>query len=186
MHVPRLHVERTQLLLVDFQPRVLAAVARVPTILRHAGTLAECCRFLDVPTIATEQVPEKLGGTVAEVGPFAGRTVAKTRFSAWVPPVQDEVGDRTLLIAGVETHVCVLQTVLDARAAGSDVFVAVDAVGSGDPAAEEPALQRMAQAGAVLTTTVSALYELLEDAANPRFRLVLDRVKRLLTTERER
>ncbi|MEM8875427.1 MAG: isochorismatase family protein [Planctomycetota bacterium] len=180
MSIPRLRLTDTVLLLVDFQPRVLAPMAEGRSAVLAARTLAEACCVLGVDVIATEQVPEKFGNTVPDLSDYAGETFAKSRFSAWTPEVARAVGRRSLLVAGVEAHVCVLQTVLDARAEDRDVFLATDAITAGDMTQIAPALRRMVAAGAVETGVVSALYELMADANRAHFRDVLKLVKRLL------
>ncbi|MEM6315458.1 MAG: isochorismatase family protein, partial [Planctomycetota bacterium] len=162
--------------------RVLAAMGDADAVVERAAVLAEGCRLLGMDVIATEQVPGKFGATVTEIAGHVGRTFAKSRFSAWAGEVAEVVGDRSVLVAGVEAHVCVLQTVLDARSAGADVFVVGDAISAGESTQVAPALRRMTAAGAVETGVVSALYELMADAEHPAFRDVLKLVKRLLAT----
>jgi nicotinamidase-related amidase len=128
-----------------------------------------------VATAATEQSPDKLGGTVAELAErLAAPPVSKqtfscrscdTIFSAW-----RAAGIHRVLVCGIETHVCVQQTVLDLLAAGFQVLVAVDAVRARSAIDHETALRRMEASGALLTTTEAALFEWCGAAGTEAFR----------------
>jgi hypothetical protein len=124
-----------------------------------------------------------LGPTVASIAgrlPAGTPRVEKTRFSAVVPETERFLRDHrrpTVLVCGVEAHVCVLQTTLDLLARGWSVFLATDAISSGQPDQIGPAFARMHAAGATFTGTLGALYELVGDASDSRFRAILPLAK---------
>jgi nicotinamidase-related amidase len=170
--------EASQLLVVDVQPRLAAAMpdADRQRTLRNLGVLLEAAQALQVPVIATEQYPKGLGATeppIAARFPAAVRLFTKTSFSccgadgflAGLAPGRPQV-----VIGGMETHVCVLQTAFDLHARGLQVFVVGDAVCSRDPDNRQDALERLRQGGIAITSTESVVFEWLRDAAHPQFR----------------
>jgi len=167
--------EGAVLLLIDLQERLMPAIDDNKTVLARAVRLAEAARLLDVPVRATEQYPAGLGPTVAELAGYPQAVLAKTTFSAAGDPgfaALLPAGANEIVVAGVEAHVCVLQTVLGMLGSGHRVLVAADATGSRDPADREAALARARQAGAQIVTSEMVLFEWLRDARHPRFREV--------------
>ncbi|WP_224390952.1 isochorismatase family protein [Pseudonocardia sp. ICBG1293] len=164
------------LLLVDLQERLVPAMHDGERVVARAARLAEAATLLEVPVLATEQAPDKLGPTVARLADVAHLVVPKTRFAAaddvLFPPGRAEV-----VVAGVEAHVCVLQTALELLADGRRVLVVADAVGSRSVEDEQLALQRLRTAGAGIVTSEMVLFEWLRDAAHPRFREVQQLLK---------
>jgi nicotinamidase-related amidase len=160
------------LLLVDFQQRLVPAIHDSDTVVARAVRLAEAAQLLDVPVCATEQYPAGLGSTVAELAGYPQNVVAKTRFSGVADPTLLPPTAREVVVAGVEAHVCVLQTVADLLDTGHRVVVVADAVGSRDPANRDAALDRMRAHGAEIATSEMVLFEWLRDSAHPRFREV--------------
>ena len=173
-----LSADRSQLLVVDIQERLVPALAEGERVVRHARLLATAARRLGVPITVTEQYPKGLGATVAPVREAVGNAAAtfpKTAFSALKDQAVREhlarAGDRRqLVVAGCEAHVCVLQTCLDARAAGYEVFVVADGVGSRVESSETIARERMAVAGISPLTAEMAVFEWLERAGTDDFR----------------
>ncbi len=151
----------------------------------HCAVLCRAAPLLGVPVIVTEQYVRGLGPTVAPVRdafPADALVIEKTRFSAVVDGVRahlQALRRSTVLVCGVEAHVCVLQSVLDLCAGGWSVFHATDAIGAGQPDQVAPAFRRMERAGAMPTGVLSAVYELMGDAQHPRFRECLPLVKGL-------
>jgi nicotinamidase-related amidase len=160
------------LLLVDFQQRLVPVIHDGETVVARAGRLAEAARLLDVPVCATEQYPDGLGPIVAPLAGYPQNVVAKTAFSAVADPTLLPPTAREVVVAGVEAHVCVLQTVADLLAAEHRVVVVADAVGSRDPADLTAALERMRAHGAEIVTSEMVLFEWLRDSKHPRFREV--------------
>jgi nicotinamidase-related amidase len=163
--------EQTALVVVDVQEgfRPYASFAGVADACRK---LVLAARILDVPRIVSEQYPKGLGQTAAEVGLQDERPIEKTVFSAARADGFDLGGRSQALVCGIETHVCVSQTVHDLLAAGVEVHVPADAVGSRHELDYERGLERLERAGAVVSTVESALFELLGRAGTPEFKAV--------------
>lgn len=159
------------LLLVDLQERLMPVIHDGSTVTARAVRLAEAATLLEVPVLATEQVPDKLGPTVGPLAGYPHLVTSKTRFGAdaagLLPPGRTEV-----VVAGAEAHVCVLQTVLGLLGDDRRVLLVADAVGSRSPEDETAALERARHAGAEVVTSEMVLFEWLRDAAHPRFREV--------------
>jgi nicotinamidase-related amidase len=166
----------TALLVVDAQEKLLAVVPERARIEWNIRRLLDAAAALGVPTAATEQYPEKLGATAAELQRRVGGVRGKLSFSAcacgeiidgWKNDSRFRV-----LVCGIETHVCVMQTALDLAAAGFEPYVAVDAVGARHAVDHETALRRMEHAGVILTTTETAMFEWCQVAGTPEFKTI--------------
>jgi nicotinamidase-related amidase len=170
-----LSAERSVLLLIDLQQRLMPVIHDAGPVTARAARLAEAAQLLDVPVIATEQYPAGLGPTVAALAGYPRATLAKTSFSAAGDPGFQELlpaGTREIVIAGVETHVCVLQTALDLLGSRHRVILAADAAGSRDPADHQAAVDRARQHGVEVVTSEMVLFEWLRDSRHPGFRPV--------------
>jgi len=171
----------TGLLVVDVQERLVPAIAGHPRVVWNCGRLIDGAKILGVPVVATEQYPKGLGSTVAELADRLQRRRGKLTFSCLGCPevFQDlaEGGISKLLVCGMETHVCVAQTVLDLLAAGWRIYVAVDACGSRSEVDHRTALGRMDSAGATLTTTEAALFEWCQIAGTAKFKKISQLVR---------
>jgi nicotinamidase-related amidase len=167
---------KSLLLLVDMQERLVPAMADAADVTARCGILLSAANALGVPVLASEQYPKGLGATIPDLAARAPRRLEKLEFSAYAnSAIKDELSraDRPqIVLAGVEAHVCVLQTGLELIAAGFQVFVAADAVASRRPESREVALHRIARAGATLITAEMALFEWLRSAAAPEFRMI--------------
>lgn len=183
MPIQRLKSDSTALLVIDVQERLLHTIHGHERLVHHCGILCRAAPLLGVPTVVTEQYVRGLGHTVPALAQaFAPGTPVfeKTRFSALTPEVRQHLTATrcsSVLVCGIEAHVCVLQTVLDLCASGWGVFFATDAISAGQPDQIEPAFRRMERAGALPTGVLSALYELMGDAQHPSFREVLPLAK---------
>lgn len=174
--MPLLDAANAHLLLIDFQTRLMPAIHDGGAVVENAGRLLRAGRRLGVTASFTEQNPGKLGGTVAEVAPEAGEPVlSKMTFDACrAREAHWKLGpDGTLVVAGCETHVCVLQTVLALLARGRRVCVVADAVGSRMVQNRDRALDRMERHGAEIVTTEMVIFEWLETAEHPAFREIV-------------
>ena len=173
----------TMLLLIDVQERINAVMADQGHIPR-LEVLVEACRAMSVPVLASEQYPKGLGPTVEALGavlterPGVKDTFSCVRDNALHEAVE-AAGRSQIVVTGIETHVCVLQTALDLLTAGFAVHVPHDAVNSRRPADKKWALRRMQAAGAVITSTESALFELLERCDSGDFKLVAKLIKKI-------
>jgi nicotinamidase-related amidase len=163
--------DRAALIVVDVQEsfRPYASFADVASA---CAKLVQAARILELRTLVSEQYPKGLGHTAPEVGLQDERRIEKTVFSAARADGFDLAGAEQAIVCGIETHVCVSQTVHDLLADGIDVHVPADAVGSRHALDYERALERMERAGAVVSTVEAALFELLERAGTPEFKAV--------------
>ncbi len=173
MHMPEPQLARaadSTLVVIDIQERLAAAMTARESVVRATGILLEAAARLNVPVLLSEQYPKGLGPTVAELSgklPEGTPRIEKTCFSACaaLPLTRPQV-----VLAGMEAHVCVLQTALELAAAGREVFVVADAVCSRNEANYSNALARMRAAGIIITNTESVIFEWLRDAAHEHFR----------------
>jgi nicotinamidase-related amidase len=163
----------TALVVIDVQAKLVPAVADSARIVWNIRRLLDAARLLGLRAVATEQYPQGLGPTVPELAERLGPAAAKLSFSCRGCPQPfaelRSLGLTKLLVVGMESHVCVQQSVLDLLADGWRVFVAVDAVGSRFEIDYRTALGRMESAGATLTTTEAAMFEWCQAAGTPEF-----------------
>jgi nicotinamidase-related amidase len=168
--------EDSALLVVDAQEKLLAAVPSRERIVWNIRRLLDAATALGVPFAATEQYPDRLSPTVQVLKERIGPAPDKLCFSACVcGEILEEwtkVNRTRVLVCGIETHVCILQTALDLTAAGFDTYVAVDAVGARYAVDHETALRRMESAGVILTTTETAMFEWCRTAEAPEFKQI--------------
>lgn len=164
------------LVVIDVQERINAVMAdqlHVPRL----GVLVRAFQTLGLPVLLTEQYPKGLGPTIPELASIAGApalvkdTFSCARDAAFLTAVE-KIDPRQILLTGIEAHVCVAQSALDLLHAGYQVQVPHDAVCSRRSADREWALRRLQQAGAVITSTESALFELLDRCGTDDFRTV--------------
>ena len=182
MTVHRFTKEAGALLLIDFQERLAAAMPpeRLERVINRAKAAIEGAKALGLPIIATEQYPKGLGPTlkaIAEAVPD-WKPVEKTEFNAYLPEVKERLKGRpNVLVTGMETHVCVFQTVRALKDAGLTPYLAMDAVLSRNQADVEAGLGLCRDAGAVMTTVEAALFDALGRAGGPEFKAVSAAVK---------
>jgi nicotinamidase-related amidase len=163
--------DRTALIVVDVQEG-FRSYATFAAVAGACAKLVQAARLLDVPAIVSEQYPKGLGSTAPEVGLEDERRIEKTVFSAARADGFDLTGREQAIVCGIETHVCVSQTVHDLLERGVEVFVPADAVGSRHELDYQRGLERMERAGAIVGTVEAALFELLERADAPEFKAV--------------
>jgi nicotinamidase-related amidase len=196
-------VEESQLVLVDFQPRLQPAMHDAAAVWANAGRLAQAAGLLQVPVWGTEQNPSKLGPLAPEMRESCQRVLAKMQFSAveeglaeWLQPPPsaprgnarslprhlqkpqpEQAGRKSIVLAGVEAHVCLLQTALDLLDEEFEVWVVTDACSSRTERNRDAAYDRLAGAGAELLTTEMVLFEWLRSAEHPDFKAVQALIK---------
>jgi nicotinamidase-related amidase len=163
--------ERSALVVVDVQD-AFRPYSSFATVASGCAKLLQAARILGVPRLVSEQYPKGLGHTAAEIGLEDEQPIEKSVFSAARAEGFDLGGREQAIVCGIETHVCVSQTVHDLLERGVDVHVPADAVGSRHQLDYERGLERMQRAGAVVSTVESALFELLERAGTPEFKAV--------------
>ncbi len=177
--MPAIDRKRSALLIIDFQQKLMPAIEEGASVIANARKLVLAAGMLDVPALWTEQYPAGLGPTVPDLAPPADRVVHKTTFDACrTPHFLDRLpSSPDIVVAGCETHVCVLQSVLGLLAAGRRVYAVRDAMGSRRCESKETALRRMELNGAEIVTTEMVLFEWLGSAEDPRRRDILSLVK---------
>lgn len=175
---PRLNRTDCTLLIVDVQARLLPAMAEAEHVERNISLLARMARHLDIPILVTEQNPQKLGSTAPSIAEALGsfESHAKMRFTAY-DAIKNDLTRTQVLLCGLEAHICVAQTALDLLNAGKTVFSLYDAISSRQPYNHQIGWERMTKAGAIPSSTESALYELVGEAGTDDFRALLSLVK---------
>ena len=171
----RLTPERSLLCVIDVQEKLLAAMADADRVVARCLRLAEAARLLGVRSVLTEQYPQGLGPTSASLAESLPAAAQKMSFSCSGCGAFDAAmaaGMPAVILAGLETHVCVAQTALDLLAAGRNVFVVVDAVASRHAIDHDTALRRLESAGVVLVTSEAVLFEWCRTAEHPQFQAV--------------
>jgi nicotinamidase-related amidase len=200
-----LDAEESQLVLVDYQSRLMPAIHEADVVVRNAVRLARIAQMLQVPLWCTEENPEGLGGTVDALQPLVeGRVLSKMAFdgtSVLLPrlkPAQKSAQGgnarslpkhlqkaapppaavrESIVLAGCEAHVCLMQTALGLLEEELEVWVVTDACSARSERNRDAAFDRLAGAGAELVTTEMVAFEWLRDAGHPRFKDVLAIVK---------
>lgn len=198
-----LDFEESQLVLVDYQEKLMPAIFEGGQALRNATTLARIARQLQVPVFGTEQNPSKLGPNAEELRALCDKTLSKMFFSAvpeglneWLrPPAKPQGGNarslpkhlqkpqqqaperNSIVIAGCEAHVCLLQTALELLEDEFEVWVVTDACSSRTERNRDAAFDRLAGAGAELVTTEMVAFEWLRSCEHEDFREVLQWIK---------
>jgi nicotinamidase-related amidase len=171
----KLDASRTALVVVDVQEGFRKAIPEFERVTKATATLIEAAETLGVPVVITEQYPKGLGETAPEVSehlPEGTEPLEKVCFSAADAEGFDLGGRDQALVCGIETHVCVNQTVLDLLGSGIEVEVAEDAVASRSEENKRIGLQKMERAGAVMTSVETALFELLGRAGTDEFKTI--------------
>lgn len=161
--------EHTAALAVDFQERLVPAIADHEEVIHRTQILLEGLKMLEIPIILTQQYTKGLGMTVPEVREAASSEEyqEKIRFSG-LSAVESLISEKKyILVCGMEAHCCVLQTVIDLAAAGYVPVLITDCIGSRRAYDREMAIERAKQEGAILTTSEAILFELLEVAGTP-------------------
>ena len=197
-----LHSEESQLVLVDYQQRLMPAIHDGPAVLANALRLAKAARLLEVPCWGTEENPQGLGPLDASLLPFIRKVVPKMAFAAAEelapllrPPARAPQGNarslpkhlqkaappqderESIVLAGCEAHVCLMQTALELLEQEFDVWVVTDACSSRTERNRDAAFDRLAGAGCELVTTEMVVFEWLRSAEHPRFKEALALLK---------
>jgi nicotinamidase-related amidase len=174
----RIDRERSALVLVDYQERLMPTIHDAQRVVDEAVFLADAARLMGVRVLGTEQNAAGLGPNVAAVRDRCERTLAKMHFDACGDGLIDAMqGAGSVVIAGCEAHVCLCQTALGLLDAGREVFVVAQACGSRRPEDLTLAMQRLAQAGAVIVGAEMAVFEWMGTCEAAAFRAVLGVLK---------
>ena len=175
-----LHRDSTVFLVCDVQERFRDLIFQMPSVIKTSRLMVRAGKELGVPVVATEQYPKALLRTVdeLELSKHNVPVFEKMLFSMLTPEVERHIeqlpgpAKKSFVIVGLETHVCVQQTCLDLLERGADVHIVVDGVSSQRPLDRAVALNRMASAGAYLTSAESVCFMLMREAKFPNFKAV--------------
>ena len=178
--------DKTSLVVIDMQERLMSVIPELSrqSVTKNAGILVESAKTLGIPIIVTEQYPKGLGLTIPEIKEIIGNDISpieKVVFSCGRSPefnsALKETNKQEVLICGIETHVCVLQTVIDLVNDGYTVYVPADAVTSRKGLDWERGVRLIERAGAVVGTTETFLFQLLERAGTEEFKKISKLIK---------
>ena len=180
----KLDRSRTAVLVIDIQSRLTPAMPpdALASVVKYTRALVGAAKELGLPVLATEQYPKGLGNLIPEVREVLPTPpLEKVHFSCGADPAfaaaLEKTGRRQVVVCGMETHVCVFQTVRDLVAAGYEVHVCSDAVSSRTEEHRRTGLELCREAGAIVTTAETAIFDLLHEAATPEFKKVAPLVK---------
>jgi nicotinamidase-related amidase len=172
-----LDASHSSLLIVDIQERLLPAMDDGARVVSRTQILMKAAEALELPVTISEQYPKGLGKTVPDIASNRATVFEKTSFSCWRDQAikahfinHHEHGRPLVIIAGIEAHVCVLQSALDLHNAGFGVFVVADAISSRSKESVDLALGRLRQADIQIINAEMALFELLGKAGTPEFK----------------
>lgn len=163
------------LLVVDIQEKLVPTIHQADILVSNCKWLIEIASLLDIPVVTSEQYPKGLGHTVPELrAALPGVRLEKTHFSCMAsPPCQQAInalGKRQLIVTGMETHVCVLQTALQSLQQGFDTFVVSDCVSSRRPEDRDCGLARMRASGVHIVNREMVAFEWMQEAGTDTFR----------------
>jgi nicotinamidase-related amidase len=174
---------QSALIVIDMQERLVPAMQAPARTIRNALRLIAAAQEMDVPILLTEQYPKGLGRTVREIAEAAGPApvLEKLHFScmedAGFAAAFRSLGRTQAVIAGMEAHICVMQTAASLMETGIEVFVVSDATASRTIESEQACIARLGALGAGIVTTEMAVYEWLGQAGTPAFKRILQLVK---------
>jgi len=175
--------EGTVLIVIDVQEKLFAKIEEKEKIAKNICRLIKFAEILGIPIILTEQYPRGLGSTIPEIRKLTSeiKPVEKIEFSCLASSTfkerLSETQARNLILTGIEAHICISQTAIEALTNGYRVYVVSDATSSRRREDRMVAIERMRQEGAMIVTTEMLMYEILRKAGTPEFKRVLDLVK---------
>lgn len=174
-----MNAEQSTLVLIDLQKKLMPAISHGNLVVSESVRLARIARLMEVPVIATEQIPEKLGHNDDEIAALAGQTLSKVHFDACGGGLVEAIPNnrKQVIIGGCEAHVCLLQTALSLLAAGFGVWVVENATGSRHDNDRDAALERLQQAGATIVTVEMVAFEWMQHCEHPHFREIQKLIK---------
>lgn len=187
MSPPRLTPLHSALLVIDVQDKLLVKMPDAPALVRDVGFLIDAAKLLHIPVLATEQYPKGLGPTTADIARrLPNKPPEKTSFSSCgAPGLLIELRNshrKEVVLTGMETHVCVMNTALDLLAEGLQVFLPVDALQARFRLDHDVALRRLERAGAILTTVEATVFEWLGGSDNANFKTISKMIQERMVT----
>ncbi len=162
-------------MVIDIQEKLLPVIENKEEVLSNTKLLLKASKVLGIKTIITEQYPKGLGNTVAEINTNDSKVIEKTSFSVCVDHKKKidkliKKGKTKFIIAGIETHVCVFQTVRDLLAKGVEVYLLSDAVGSRKSINSIQAIGTLRKMGATVVPTETVLFDILKTSNHKKFK----------------
>ena len=178
----RLNKEDVCLLVIDVQEKLVPIMKHGKAIIKNTQILLQGAKEMGIPVIATEQYPKGLGSTVADLRAFFEDedVFAKNSFTAYTEDVQNKIetlGPKKIIVTGMETHVCVYQTVRDLLDAGYEVHIAKDCVGSRTKENYQNGLDLMENMGAIINNTETIVFDLLKVSGTKEFKIMSALIK---------
>lgn len=177
-----LQKENTALIVIDVQERLMPVIHYSEQIFANVNRLIKGAEVLHIPLLVTEQYPKGLGNTCKEIElPENTDTIEKMCFSCMqsdeVLQQLKQLNLRSLILCGVESHICVFKTALEALEKGFEVHVVADAVSSRTPENKAIALERLRQSGVFIVSTEMVLFQLLDEAGTDTFKAISKIIK---------
>ena len=180
------NAKHSQLLIIDVQDRLASAMPPkvLESVVKNNNTLIQAATALNIPITHSEQYPKGLGSTVTPISeqlPDTSHCITKTSFSCSNSKEFNEIiakqKRQQIIIGGIESHICVLQTALQLQQKGYAVFIAEDAVSSRKKFNHKNAMKRLRHEGVIISNTESILFEWLRDAMHPEFKMLSKLIK---------
>jgi len=187
--VTRLVATQSMLFICDIQELFRPLIFKSATVIDRTSLLTKVSRTLDIPIVVTRQYPKVFGATCLEIQAELDKVkdkamvadFAKTQFSMLTPEVREHcatLADREkVIMCGIESHVCLLQTALDLLDSGREVHVVCDAASSQRAHDRTVAMKRLESAGCIMTTSESVIFDLLKDSTHPNFKAISAMIK---------
>ncbi|MDD3051739.1 MAG: isochorismatase family protein [Candidatus Cloacimonetes bacterium] len=177
----RLNKDSSMFVMIDVQEKFREKIAELGTLIKNCSILNQSAEILGIPLLITEQYPSGLGKTLNEIYiPADVKIEEKKSFTVFEKDISTLIakqGKEQLIIYGIEAHICVTQTCLDAIDKSYEVFLVLDAVSSRDKNNKNIAVNRLIKAGCEAVSTEMLLFELLHSAEHPKFKEIAKLVK---------
>lgn len=174
--------ENTVMIMVDVQEKLFPAIWQKEIVRENCARLLDFAKIVELPLIVTEQYPKGIGRTLPDLQEkFETQIIEKTSFGCFGEEefcdAVRQTGRKNLVVLGIETHVCICQTVLEGLARGYNVYVVADAVSSREKENRDVGVERMRRAGAVIVSTEMFIFEILKKAGTEQFKKALKLIK---------
>ena len=183
-HTARPTIENSWILLCDIQEKFISKIYNMESVMYVAKRMNQIAKAFDIPMLITEQVPKNLGHIANDLKadlPTNHKLFEKSRFSMITPEVLKELKSqpkrKNIILYGIEAHICVLQTALEAIENGFGVYLVIDGVSSQRELDRSVGLKRLEQSDVVFTTVEQLIFELLRDQKHRKFKSILPLLK---------
>ena len=175
--------DKTAFILIDVQGRLAQIMHHKEALFSNIKIMIQAAEIFKLPILWVEHIPEKLGSTIPELGHLLTdhKPIPKRTFSAWgnagFMEALKAAGKKDLLISGIETHICVYQTAIDLIKMGYNIHILTDCVGSRYPGNKRVGLEKIKDAGGILTSVETALFEIMRSVDHPCFKQIINLIK---------